>query len=868
MTRTLPAELSTFVGRVDEVAAVTAALRHGELVTLVGPGGIGKTRLAIRVGAAYRAGPVHWLDLQSVAPAGLLSFVGAELGAVVPQGSDSTAAIASTLGSGHALLILDNCEHVLDAVAPMVAQVLGRCAGVTVLATSREPLGIAGERVWRVPPLVLADALTLFLDRTGASDRSDAQARRVCDRLDRLPLALELAAGWAETLSLEQICVALETSSLTLVGGDRTAPFRQRSLDASIRWSYDLLDEPERTLLRRLAVFAPGFDAEAVAAVAAAAGQPAAEALLALRRLIAKSLVVAEIGGAVATYRLLETVREFALARLADAAEADAVRAHHLAAYLERADTRAPLVATDMDTWRAAARADYPNARAAVEWGLDRPDPDPARRLAVRLAWFWESHGDDGLRLLDRAVAVGADRDPSLQAECLVAHALVAMTARPGGTGVEAAEAALAAAERSGAGPAARLGRSLLANALLFVDPKRAGATAEEALAEATAAGDGFVADASRFLLGLLAGLADDHHGAVALLAPAVGRLLAHGHRGIASTGAAALARSMAELGDVKAAIEHSQVAVAAAEPLHELHRIGIAHSVLCDHLLLAGHDGDAAAVAERLDALAATDDARPVFVPRREVVHARLALCADRPAEAVQWCRRAARWHGGDRDDELEPHTRLVLVTALRRSGDHPAALALAATLTEPLPAGVVAGAIEQRAHMAAGSAPDRAVALHHEALRIRHDHGLVLGCIDSLDALAELVAEPTAVALRAATRQARREAGYRPEEPAGDVSSAGPVLGLDEAVALAQRTRGPRRRPASGWEALTPTERSVVELAVLGLTNPEIGARLYIGRGTVKTHLAHVYTKLGVANRTELARYAGDREPTEGPR
>lgn len=864
-TAQLPAEHSSFVGRVEEAAVVAAALRSGELVTLVGPGGIGKTRLAIRVSAQYAAGPVHWIDLQAVPAGDPRSAVGAALGTVVPPGVDPTTAIASALGTEPALLVLDNCEHLLEALAPLIVRVLDRCRAVTVLATSRAPLEIPGERVWPVPPLVLADALALFLDRAGRSDRASAeiaQARRMCDRLDRLPLALELAAGWARTLALEQICAALESRSLTLVGGDRTAPFRQRSLEASMWWSHDLLDEPERVLLRRLAVFEPGFDVAAVEAVAVAAGQPGPEALLALRGLIARSLVVADTSGAAATYRLLVTVREFALARLADAGESDVVRTRHLAVYLDRADARAALVAGDMDAWRSSARADYPNARAAVEWGLACDDPDPALRLAVRLAWFWESHGEDGLQLLDRAVAVSRGRSSVLHAECLVARVFVASTTIPGGLGTHEVEAALDAAERSGAEAAARLARSLLAVGLLFTDPHRARTVAERVLSEATAAGDGFVTDATRCLLGLVAGVYDDHRGAVGHLVPAVRSLLAHGHRGVASTGSAALARSTAALGDVRAAIGHAEAAVAAADPLRDLHRIGIACSVLCEVLLLAGRVEDAAAAVRRLDELADAGGARTVFVPGRELAQARLALAAGRPEVAVQWCRRAARWRGTTRDDELDPMTRLVLVTALRRTGDTAAALALIETLTSPdLPPGVLATGAEERALLLAGTDPRRAVALHHEALRIRHEQGLVLGMVDSLGAIADLASGPSTAILRAAAHQARHASGYGLDDHAGEPVHDGPALGLEQAVALARRTRGPRRRPPSGWDSLTPTERSVVELAVVGLTNPEIGARLHIGRGTVKAHLAHVYAKLGVANRTELACYAGDR-------
>lgn len=856
-----PTELSSFVGRAEELGAVAGELRRGGLVTLVGPGGIGKTRLALRAAGQYRAGPAHWFDLQAVQADGLPGALEAGLGTVVSPGAESTAAIASRLGDEPTLIVLDNCEHLLDTVAPLVEGIRARCPAVTILATSRAPLDAAGERVRRVPPLGLADALALFLDRmagSGGTVPEVARARRICDQLDRLPLALELAAGWAETLSLEQISTALQNATLSLTGGSRTAPFRQRSLAASIRWSYDLLDEPERRLLRRLAVFAPGFDADAVAALATATGDAAAESLLALRRLVATSLVVADTRGAVATYRLLATIQEFALARLVEDDDTE-IRAYHLDLYLARAQARLPLMATDMDAWRAATRVDYPNARSAVDWGLGHADPAPARRLAVLLARFWESHGEEGLGLLDRAVALGEAGDPVLHAECLVAWALVAMTTRPTGSGVEETAAALAAAERAGATTVIPLARSLLANAWMFVDPRQAGVIAQQALAEAVALGDDFVADASRLLLGLLAGLADDHHAAVDHLEPATRRLLERGHRGVASTAAAALARSTAMIGDLAGALAHATTAVAAAEPLRELHRIGIARSVLTEVLILSGQLDAATEALDQLDALLDTDAAPAVFVPGRELAHAHLALATGLAAQAVDWCRRAGTWRGATRDDELDPPTRIVLVAALSRAGDPTSAHALAATLTAAdLPPGVRAAAAAERARML--DDPSEAIALQHDALRIRQEHGLVLSCVDSLEALAALLDEPTATVLRAAARRTRDETGYRlgtqdtPDTP--DPSGSGPAPTLTEAIELVQRARGPRRRPLSGWDSLTPTELSVVELAALGLSNPEIGARLYIGRGTVKTHLAHVYAKLGVANRTELAR------------
>lgn len=884
-TRHLPPELSSFVGRAEELAAVAAAVRPGQVLTLAGPGGCGKTRLAVRT--CQELAPdwplTVWVGLEDL-PDGdggsIAVRVASALDVLLPVSAEPESALAHALRDRRLLLALDNCEHVVDGVARLAGALLTRCPDVAVLATSRASLGVAGERVWRVPPLDLADALELFLARAGSAT-DPAGARRVCDRLDRLPLALELAAGWAGTLSPAQIADSLADPFALLDGGARTAAFRQQTLEASMQWSHSLLDDGERVLFRRLAAFEPGFAADAV--VTLAGEGPAV--VKALRGLIDKSLVVADTTGPVARYRTLGVVRDYARARLDEAGETVAVRDRHLALYLDLVDDLARRLETDRDAWRAAVGAEYPNLRAAAEWGLGRDDPTRGRRLAAGLAWLWhlEARGSDGLRLLRLAVERGAGERTPLQARVLTALALVSDTALPDGDGYRAAREALeilAGLDPADARPdgpdrpdglddlaaTERQARSLVAIGWIGSDLDRARADAVRARDDARAAGGGFVADASAAMIGLVHLLRDEHRAAVEHLEPAIDGLLSRGDRGTASSALCWLAVCTAQSGDLTRAADFAEQAVAVAEPLHDFHRVGIARATLADLRAQQGRTADAVAALAPIDEIAAAAEPPP-FIPGWERIHAVVALHQNRPAEAVDWCRRETRWLPEPRVELLLPDTQLVLAAALRSSGDPAAAgdllTGLAGSDAVKDRPRIRADLLEQQALLAGHT--DAALTLHHEALRLRSDHDLVLGCILSLESLAELLAArgsaEAAGVLAGALARARAEAGAAARvldlgaEPDADAVVRGKELDLPGAVAYAMRARGPRRRPDTGWASLTPTERSVVDLAVQGLSNPDIAERLFMSRGTVKTHLAHVYAKLQVANRTELA-------------
>jgi predicted ATPase len=339
MVSHLPADLSSFVGRAAELAAIIDALAGSRLVTLAGPGGCGKTRLAIRAARQAAGGAAVWVDLsEETRDDQVVQRVAEALDAPVPRADP--AALVAALAGGPVLVVLDNCEQVLAGAAEFVEVALRRCPGLTVLATSREPLGIDGERVWRLAPMVLPEAIDLFLARSGA-DTADqdarAAARRICDRLDRLPLALELTASWAGTLSLPEIAEMVSEDHLLLDGGRRLAPFRQRTLADSMDWSHQLLTVDERVLLRRLAPFQQ-FGVDAVRALA-----DGGDLLRALRGLIDKSLVVCDVSGPRARHRMLTVVAEYALARLRAAGEETEARHRHAQVQLDLLTALEPL---------------------------------------------------------------------------------------------------------------------------------------------------------------------------------------------------------------------------------------------------------------------------------------------------------------------------------------------------------------------------------------------------------------------------------------------------------------------------------------------------------------------------------------------
>ncbi len=472
-------------------------------------------------------------------------------GVLVDPARGEAASLRSQLAGRRLLLCLDNCEHVLDAAAE-VADCLRACPEVAIVATSREPLGLTDETVWRLSPLPPAEARALFLERAAqlqpdlALDAdADGAIVSMCSRLDGSPLALELAAAWARTLTPRQIEAGLDDRFALLVRSPRDAVARHASLLASMAWSHELLDDVDRAVFRRLAVFVGGFDLDAARAVCAED-----DAVGALARLVDKSLVVAEGE----RFRLPETIRQYAADRLRAAGERAEAADRHLDYRLASVRELAVDLERDKDRWRSTLARDHDNLRAAIEHGLEAEDPTRARELAAELPWLWHllRQGREGMDVLRRAIARAPEERTVLQARLLVGMALVADTAGPLDVELDAASRAAELAREHGDEPLLALCLALAAVGRFYTDIDGARETALEA-ERLACGGPEFVAEAGRALRGILCHLRDEHAEAMALLSEAAEALVARGERGVGSTALAFWSGSARLTGDLAA---------------------------------------------------------------------------------------------------------------------------------------------------------------------------------------------------------------------------------------------------------------------------------------------------------------------------
>lgn len=461
-TRTsLPAPLTSFVGREDVCRRIIKLVAGFRLTTLTGPGGAGKTRLAIEAARTLvdQTPDGVWLvELAPVTdPAEVAQTVLATLGlreqpllaggrSRVPpaEAADPVNRLIAAIGTRRPLLVLDNCEHLVEAAASLADRLLAACPGLRVLATSREPLGITGEALCPVEPLPLPptgvgpdEALTypavrLLADRGAAvrpgyevDDDTVATAVRICRSLDGMPLAIELAAARFRSMSPAQVATRLDDRFRLLTGGSRTALPRHQTLRAVVDWSWELLDDAERALWRRLAVFTGGARLETVERVCAGPDLAAGEVFDRLTRLVDKSLVVSA-GDGEPRYRMLETIRDYGLARLVETGEADEVRRAHAAEFVDLAETADPgLRGPDQLRWMGRLVAEHDNLQAALRWSVRTGDAATAVRFVAALGWYWwlRGHRAEGVEQSRQALALpGADQ----VAAPIFAHAYVA----------------------------------------------------------------------------------------------------------------------------------------------------------------------------------------------------------------------------------------------------------------------------------------------------------------------------------------------------------------------------------------------------------------------------------------------------------
>jgi predicted ATPase/DNA-binding SARP family transcriptional activator len=412
--------LTSFVGREEEVSRALKCLDAARLVTLIGPGGVGKTRLAAEASGRLRA--AAWFvplapvtDPAEVVPA-VLEALGVRGPVIARRAAESGASaldrLTGALADRDEVLVLDNCEHVIEAAAALAGTVLAACPGMRIMATSRQPLRIDGETLFPVPPLPVPPvpssavqaasygSVRLLRDRALAvrpdfelDEGNAAAVARICRALDGIPLAIELAAVWLRTLAPAQLAERIDDRFALLTGGSRTALPRHRTLRAVVDWSWDLLSEPERVLARRLAVFPGGAALTAAEQVCADELLPAAQVLPALSGLVDKSIVAADAG----RYRMLETVRAYGVERLAEAGEEPRIRDAFAGYYLELAETADPqLRAAGQRRWLRELIAEQDNLHAALRWTIARQGADAALRFVLALSWYWTLRGQPG----------------------------------------------------------------------------------------------------------------------------------------------------------------------------------------------------------------------------------------------------------------------------------------------------------------------------------------------------------------------------------------------------------------------------------------------------------------------------------------
>ena len=516
----LPVARTSFVGREREVVEVKRLLAMTDLLTLTGPGGSGKTRLAVEVArdlvGSYPDG-VWLVELAPLSDPELVpGTVAGVMGVREQPNRPLTDTLAEALKTRKLLLVLDNCEHLIDACARLMDVLLGSCPRVRVLATSREPLNVAGEVVWPVPSLSVPDierpptveglkvyeSARLFVERALYRPSSFVlipevanAVAEICQQLDGMPLAIELAAARVGTLAVGQISERLGDSLKLLTGGDRTATPRQQTLRGTLDWSYDLLSEPEKRLFCRLAIFAGGWTLEAAETVGASEGVEEGDVLDLLGRLVDKSLVVAEAEpeGSL-RYRFLEPVRQYAQEKLDESGEADAVRRRHGAFFLAMAEeAETELQGTQQEALLERLETEHDNLRAALQWFLERGEAGPALRLCGALGEFWHMHGhlSEGRRWLEAALGGEGSGLETLRIKALSKAAFIGWEQGEFERSISLSQESLALSRRTGDRAGAAVALYNLGFATMFQEEyERATTLFEEAVALQRELGD------------------------------------------------------------------------------------------------------------------------------------------------------------------------------------------------------------------------------------------------------------------------------------------------------------------------------------------------------------------------------------------
>ena len=887
VSRHLPAPITSFVGRHAELAQVRELLKENRLVTLTGAGGAGKTRLAIKLAEEF-SDAVCYVDLAPITDPDLIPSTAARAFGLPDQPGRSTMdTLARFIADRPLLIALDNCEHLLDACATFTVALLEACPGLTLLATSRAPIGVAGEVSWRLPSLSLADeAIELFGDRARharadfrVTDDNVAILSEICRRLDGLPLAIELAAARVRALSVTEILDSLNDRFRLLTGGSRTAVRRQQTLRASVDWSHDLLSEQERTLFRRLATFLGGFDLDAVCALA---GNEMLryEVVDVLSTLVDKSLVVADETAGRTRYRLLETVRHYAAEKLGESGEADTLRTRHRDHYTSMASLLDGPSGSDYGRRVEKTEIEIDNLRAAFAWSRDKGDAALALALASSLTPLWQPRPAEGVAWFDTILGDSAHHEIAspVRARALADRVLLVTMIGWDADIKDHADEALALARECD--DPALLARALAACGLIALDSEAARGYRAEAISLARELGDALRLSHVLSVEALVAVLTGDMISRQGAAQEGCSLAETIGYRAGLIRCHYCLGLSQLAQGDTAEAVAHFKTMYAAAEAGHYTNFQK--YALASESMALAWQGEAVAARAAANDALEGADEFGDITAGLAYTALGVAALAAGDTPTA-----RSATGAACEHATNVPPSSAALFRTfgaqAALASGNPVAARRAADEAVMTSTGCYSAWALTTRARVAlAQDHLDQAERDAHDALTCAAGLAAYLFVSDTLECLAAVAGDignhceavrlfGAAHAIRQRTGAVRFkvwDAGYEDSvttlrntmgQDDFDVGWAeGDALSTEEAITYAQRGRGQRKRPTSGWASLTPTELDVLRLVSEGLINNDIATRLFVSPRTVQTHLTHVYTKLGLTSRFQLVREA----------